>query len=52
MVLECIKDGVQQAFSSMKDESYPIDPPKERGVENLYHKEEVMKDVEDDLGGV
>ena len=52
MVLECIKDGVQQSFSSMKNENYPIDPPQNRKVTNLYTSEEVMKEVEDELGSV
>ena len=52
MVLECIKDGVYESFSSMKNENYPIDPPKEQGVKNLYHTEEVMKEVADDYGSV
>ena len=52
MVLECIKDGVNQSFSSMRNEEYPLDPPQERGIKNLYQMEDVMKEVEDDLGSV
>ena len=52
LVLECIKDGVNQSFSSMRNEEYPLDPPQERGIKNLYQMEDVMKEVEDDLGSV
>ena len=52
MVLECIKDGVQEAFTSMKNEDYPIEQSKERGIQNLYHMEDVMKEVADDYGSV